>query len=202
MLCLNCCEKEAVEKFCTRSCAASYNNRLVPKRSQETKIACCLGCSIEFTQPMWASKKYCNVACYKDSVKSSDPKNKLRKSIAKYTVAERSEVLSACAVSQGLTAYNSYIAGWKGGVKDGMKGKTSISSHIRRYLFEKFESKCVRCGWCQIHPTTNKVPLEVEHLDGNFRNNKEDNLALLCPNCHSLTPTYRALNRGRGRPRK
>jgi hypothetical protein len=25
---------------------------------------------------------------------------------------------------------------------------------------------------------------------------------LLCPNCHSLTDTFRALNRGRGRPKR
>lgn len=31
------------------------------------------------------------------------------------------------------------------------------------------------------------APLEIEHIDGNALNNKEDNLILLCPNCHSLT---------------
>jgi predicted HNH restriction endonuclease len=41
--------------------------------------------------------------------------------------------------------------------------------------------------------------VEVEHIDGNWRNNQPSNLTLLCPNCHSLTPTYRALNWGRGR---
>lgn len=34
---------------------------------------------------------------------------------------------------------------------------------------------------------------------GNYLNNSEDNLDLICPNCHSLTPTYRALNIGNGR---
>lgn len=97
--------------------------------------------------------------------------------------------------------FKEYIARWKEGLEDGMKGATSISSHIRRYLFEKFKSACTRCGWSERHPITNNVPLEVEHLDGDFRNNVESNLTLLCPNCHALTSTYRALNRGRGRPR-
>jgi predicted HNH restriction endonuclease len=39
----------------------------------------------------------------------------------------------------------------------------------------------------------------VEHIDGNYENDREKNLTLLCPNCHSLTPTFRALNRGNGR---
>ena len=64
---------------------------------------------------------------------------------------------------------------------------------------EKFGNKCSRCGWCEVNPITNKVPLEVEHVDGNYLNNSEDNLDLICPNCHSLTPTYRALNMGNGR---
>lgn len=31
-------------------------------------------------------------------------------------------------------------------------------------------------------------------------NNKEENLLLLCPNCHSLTSTYKGANKGNGRP--
>ncbi len=46
---------------------------------------------------------------------------------------------------------------------------------------------------------TGRIPVEIEHIDGDWTNNLPSNLTLLCPNCHSLTPTYRALNRGRGR---
>ena len=35
------------------------------------------------------------------------------------------------------------------------------------------------------------MPLEIEHVDGNSLNNDPSNLLLLCPNCHSFTPTYR-----------
>jgi predicted HNH restriction endonuclease len=41
--------------------------------------------------------------------------------------------------------------------------------------------------------------LEIEHIDGNFENNAEENLELLCPNCHSLTSTYKGANKGSGR---
>jgi 5-methylcytosine-specific restriction endonuclease McrA len=60
----------------------------------------------------------------------------------------------------------------------------------------------MRCGWDEINKYTNKIPLEVEHIDGNWKNNKEENLELICPNCHSLTKTYKGGNRGKGRPRK
>ena len=95
--------------------------------------------------------------------------------------------------------YINYIAKWKAGQVDGMKGKYQISSHIVRYLREKFGSKCSKCGWNEVNPYTGKIPLETEHIDGNFRNNKEENLDLLCPNCHSLTPTYKGANKGKGR---
>ena len=50
-----------------------------------------------------------------------------------------------------------------------------------------------------MNPYTGKIPLEVDHIDGDYTNNNENNLTLLCPNCHSLTPTYKGANSGRGR---
>jgi Zn finger protein HypA/HybF involved in hydrogenase expression len=66
-------------------------------------------------------------------------------------------------------------------------------------LFKKYDNKCSKCGWGEMNEFTNKIPLEVEHIDGNSENNKEDNLTLLCPNCYSMTKTYKGANRGNGR---
>jgi len=41
--------------------------------------------------------------------------------------------------------------------------------------------------------------LQIEHVDGNPYRHKEENLTLLCPNCHSLTATFGGLNKGHGR---
>lgn len=70
---------------------------------------------------------------------------------------------------------------------------------IKRYLIEKYGEKCMKCGWCEKHTLTNKVPIQLDHIDGNYENNTLDNLRLLCPNCHSLTITFGALNKGNGR---
>lgn len=88
---------------------------------------------------------------------------------------------------------------WKSGLKTGIKGEYSISVPLRKYLFDKYQNKCARCGWGEVNPHTGRIPLEVEHIDGDFKNNSEENLILLCPNCHSLTSTYKGANRGRGR---
>lgn len=80
----------------------------------------------------------------------------------------------------------------------GIKAR-NISGHIRRYLLEKYNSACQLCGWDKINPSIGVSPLEIDHIDGDFENNKESNLQLLCPNCHALTATYKNLNRGNGR---
>lgn len=91
--------------------------------------------------------------------------------------------------------YKSYIENWKAGLEDGMKGAYQLSNHIKRYLLEKTNYKCEKCGWGETNPYTNTIPLEVDHIDGNYQNNTEENLRVLCPNCHSLTPTYKGANK-------
>ena len=54
-------------------------------------------------------------------------------------------------------------------------------------------------GFAEVNPITGKVPLEIDHVDGDCYNNRPENLVVLCPNCHSLTPTFRALNKASGR---
>jgi len=95
--------------------------------------------------------------------------------------------------------YQSYIKRWKAGGVNGLQSIGIVSGHIKRYLRRKFANKCCLCGWAMVNPKTEQVPLVADHIDGNWRNNIESNLRLLCPNCDSLSPTYAGLNRGNGR---
>lgn len=87
-------------------------------------------------------------------------------------------------------------------LEDGKYRTTNFVCFVRTYLIEKLGERCARCGWAERHSKTGRVPVEVEHIDGNSENNRPENLTLLCPNCHSLTDTFRALNRGRGRAKR
>lgn len=95
--------------------------------------------------------------------------------------------------------HKEYVDKWKRGLTTGIRGEYQISMHIKKYLFQKYNNKCARCGWGEVNVYTGGIPLEVEHIDGNYRNNKEENLILLCPNCHSLTSTYKGANLNNGR---
>jgi hypothetical protein len=95
--------------------------------------------------------------------------------------------------------YQQYILGWQRGEILGLQRLGVVSNHIKRYLREKYNNQCCVCGWAQVNQFTKIVPLVADHIDGNWRNNSEDNLRLLCANCDALTETYAALNKGRGR---
>lgn len=77
-----------------------------------------------------------------------------------------------------------------------VKGSYFQSFHLKKRLFfHKLKNrKCELCGWAQIAPD-GRIPLELDHINGDHTDNRLENLRILCPNCHSLQSTHRGLNR-------
>lgn len=195
------CGKELVltknnrKQFCNQSCAAKYNNR-GKKHSEETKIK--ISKSLQRRNPNFngeykereekqrlnyllfiKEKEYFCLNCGK-KIETPRPS-----SANKY----------CCSKCQKEYQYKQYIERWKNGEVNGLNGEYYLSKHIRTYLFKKNENKCEKCGWGEVNPYTNRVPLQIHHIDGNCQNNREENLQLLCPNCHALTENFGSRNR-------
>ena len=156
--------------------------KVIPYEFRHTKVFCNSSCSAIFNNKLrgWRVEKNKCENCGKECDKTF-----------------------CCRKCQVDSRYKKQIVKWKENTLDGITGVTgSIKNFLRRYLFEKHNGKCALCGWDKKNPVTGKCPLEVEHIDGNHENNKEENLTLLCPNCHSLTSTYKSLNRGKGRSKR
>lgn len=75
-----------------------------------------------------------------------------------------------------------------------IKGKLTHSHRLKTRLIKANIKKAV-CEHCknstwQDHP----IPLELNHINGDRFDNRLINIEIICPNCHALTPNYRAKN--------
>jgi len=74
-----------------------------------------------------------------------------------------------------------------------------LTPWIKRYILERDGG----CSVCNISEWMgNPITLEIDHIDGDYTNNNEQNLRAICPNCHSQTPTFKNRNYGNGRTLK
>jgi hypothetical protein len=92
--------------------------------------------------------------------------------------------------------YKDYIDRWLRGEEPG-GSDSGVSNYVRRHLVETNGDRCMSpdCGWDWSKPCR----VEVDHRNGNPLDHTPNNVRLLCPNCHSLTESYKGKNLGSGR---
>jgi hypothetical protein len=97
--------------------------------------------------------------------------------------------------------------GWNVGMKFRPKQPTPIedllvsNGTMQSYSLKKRllnagikEPRCEFCGWEQ-KSLDGRIPVELDHINGDRNDNRLVNLRILCPNCHSLQPTHRGKNK-------
>lgn len=80
-----------------------------------------------------------------------------------------------------------------------VKNSTFQSFKLKKRLFnEKLKKiECELCGWAKVS-VDGRIPLELDHINGEHSDNRIENLRILCPNCHSLQLTHRGKNKKKG----
>lgn len=79
-------------------------------------------------------------------------------------------------------------------------GEISDRGTLGKLLRQLHGNKCQSCKnseWLG-----QPLPLEVDHTSGDASDNRPANLRLVCPNCHSITPSWKGRNKGNGRKSK
>ncbi len=73
---------------------------------------------------------------------------------------------------------------------------TFQSYKLKKRLFAAGLKKraCEECDWAKVSED-GRIPLELDHINGDATDNRLENLRILCPNCHSLKVTHRGKNR-------
>jgi 5-methylcytosine-specific restriction endonuclease McrA len=82
-------------------------------------------------------------------------------------------------------------------LKELLVENSGYQSHkLKIKLFEEGLKKqiCELCGWSK-KSIDGRIPVELDHLNGDHSDNRIENLRILCPNCHSLQPTHRGRNK-------
>ncbi len=99
--------------------------------------------------------------------------------------------------------------GWKKGKKFDFTPRTNLDEILRKNTnFQSFKLKkrlfalkiktpqCEICEWAECS-IDGRIPVELDHINGDRYDNRLENLRILCPNCHSLQATHRGMNQKR-----
>lgn len=155
----------------------------------------CKKCGKDF-EPVKGLVNYCSLECRNSRSWSEEDKNKKSisaKSSEKVMIVNRNRPEDYWKKIGEIRKENHRKQILESDYKD-----LSFESLRFRILYEQ-ENKCNKCGldeWLG-----QDLVLELEHKDGNNKNNNRDNLEMICPNCHSLTETWRGRNKKERRHR-
>jgi 5-methylcytosine-specific restriction endonuclease McrA len=97
----------------------------------------------------------------------------------------------------GSEQYNSLSDDSKYKMSLSNKGKYSYdfsqnSKYTKGTKLKLIEERGHQCEICKNDVWLgNPITIEIDHIDGDRKNNTRENLRLVCPNCHAQSPTWR-----------
>ena len=158
--------------------------------SKKNKPIYCLCCGKEILGKDKKRKKFCSHVCAGIYNNGNNKKEKFCIFCGK-PITSKKYCSKEC---QNKHKEQIQIDNWKNGIESGCDIAGGIKLFLRRYLLNKYNYKCQKCGFDKVNTYTGNSILQIHHIDGNCFNSKEENLMVLCPNCHALTENFGSRN--------
>lgn len=141
----------------------------------------------------WGLKKFCSRKCANARVHSPETKKKIGEGVVRTGAKQKtsredmSRALKAHWVRKRATYAEDILAA----------NFDTLSKNKKRDRILIEQNGC--CAICKTTQVWNGQPLrfELDHISGDKRDESRANLRLICPNCHSQTPTYKTKNIGK-----
>lgn len=131
-----------------------------------------------------------------ESIASKCPVNKKKNSEALKNSYKSGKRISGKDLYNGLSQDQKDKMAWNRGKYSADFSYDGSGSHKKVLIEERGHI----CQSCKLTSWLNEpIPLELEHCDGDNKNNVKENLLLLCPNCHAKTKFYRGRNINSGK---
>jgi len=152
----------------------------------------CKKCGNDFT-PSKGLISYCSLSCRNSKKHSKATRRKISKGVKK---AHKEKEISTWNYEKGIIAMT--LARKKCAEE---KKQNLLSENFNNLSPERKRKRVIieqegRCSRCNLYEWVGyEIILELEHKNGNRLDNRRKNLCALCPNCHSLTKTWRGRNR-------
>lgn len=170
--CLNCNKtvmipknRESTFKFCSRSCSFRYKSK-----NQSINVRCKI-CDSEFYVIFFRKEtaRYCSRKCYYQSLKNKGNTKYTCLFCNKKFIGHNAHKRKYC--SMKCIQKRNHLE-WSPKTPECVRKMMNVRGLI---------NKCSRCGFSE-----HKEILGIHHKDRNNKNNKMENLEVLCPNCHSI----------------